>query len=369
MEISGRSQKKVLMNGPRNMKNVLIISQKFNIAHLSHLYAWEELMNKSDIKSLLYLDKKYKKFISKEKKNVIYDLRNNIEKKDFAIIYNISLSDIRIVKKLKKNNPEIKIFFVYHEPWRGIKEEIIRYHASPKLFIKQVVRRICALKVASNSYAVLLPSKEAVRLYEKKDIVYNRNYCHFPLIFADETNNNIKIEKNYFSFISTASYDKAIDKYIDFVKWASEKDDKILFQISTKTNISEYIDQDISKLINQGRIIVSQGRTLSIDEINKAYNDSCCTWLAYRSSTQSGVLPKTFMWGSPCIAAGVGEFTEIVNGQNGIIVKNINDFDEILNSYYKIQRDFYNFSSEARKTFLNTYCVNQKQEVFWEIVK
>lgn len=343
----------------------LIVSQKFNVGHVSHIAAWYQLLESAGIETKVFLDKGYRKYVD----NI--DLMSFDEVKqyqpDIVIIYNISFNDPHFVTNLKKTVPTVKIYFVYHEPWSGMVNEVKKYARLPKDFLKSIARCICAASIAPKLEGVLLPSDYALNTYERHNCICP-DYYYFPLLFKDETHSDIKSQKEYFSYISSALYIKGIDIFFKFVKWAAAKDKKIKFQVATKDNIEQYVDGDVKKLIDERRMIIMQGRELTTQEINAAYNRSCCTWLVYRSLTQSGVLPKTFMWGAPCIASNVGDFPKAVNGKNGIIISDLNDFDAILNAYNKIQHDFESYSKESRSTFLENYWVEKYVDYFREII-
>lgn len=360
------------MNGHRKeitgmQERAIIVSQKFNVAHCSHILAWQQLLKKIGMETKLFLDERYERYINRDEADFICENEIKQYHPNIIVINNISLREPRFVADLKKHNPSVRVYLVYHEPWRGLINEINRYIGVPKDFIKQVGRCICVSLIANKLEAVLLASDSAIDMYRKYNNICPR-YYYLPLLFRDETNSNIITRKEYFSYISTASYDKAIDVFFEFAKWAVVNDKKIKFQVVTKTNIDNYIDENIQELINSGRMIIIHGRTLTIDEINEAYNRSNCTWMVYRSSTQSGVLPKTLMWGAPCVASNVGEFSKVINGKNGIIISHINAFDEIMDAYNEIQDNFEKFFNESRKTFLEKYCVDRYVDYFRSII-
>jgi len=93
------------------------------------------------------------------------------------------------------------------------------------------------------------------------------------------------------------------------------------------------------------------GSLCSNDQINKYYEESFCIYNMYRRTTQSGVLPKAFMFGVPVLASDIGSFPEFVeDGENGFIVKN-RDEGPIYNKLKIIRENIYSFSMQARRSF------------------
>lgn len=336
------------------MKSAVIVSQKFNYGHLSGLLGWYSMLSSLGYKTSFWMDPQYAGCFDGNTYDALYE-GSPASDCDLVVIFNISTKDRKVVDHFKKN-PNTKIIFIYHEPWRGFPNEIKRFRNDKWNFIKQVGRMLFARKVVRKSDLVICPSAQAEEFYSQHEAKYNSNYAVFPLVFKDDCENgNYRRDKEYFSFISTASLDKAADKFFEFVKYASGQDPKLRFQVVTSTNITQYLDDDIQKLIDGGRMLVRHGKSLSEAEMNEAYDNSKCTWLAYRSSTQSGVIAKAFMWGSPCVATNVGVFGELVDGINGKIVSSCEAFEEILDAYYEIEKDTDEYEASARKTFEKVY--------------
>ncbi|WP_233185630.1 glycosyltransferase [Thermotoga sp. SG1] len=85
---------------------------------------------------------------------------------------------------------------------------------------------------------------------------------------------------------------------------------------------------------------IAHGRPLPNSEINRAYKESFCIWNVYRRSTQSGVLPKAYMFGTPVIANDIGSFLEFVRPEEtGKIISLSVDLDEILKNVLEIRKD------------------------------
>jgi len=100
---------------------------------------------------------------------------------------------------------------------------------------------------------------------------------------------------------------------------------------------------------------LSHGKPLTNMEINEAYERSFCVWNAYRRSTQSGVLPKAFMFGTPVIASNIGSFPEFVrDGENGYLIDDY-DFEALSQKLLLVRGNISAMSKNCRTTFENTF--------------
>lgn len=337
---------------------ILLTSLKFNTGHLSSIAGWKRLADLAGHDTVLYLDKNYVNYLSVPGAYCVYDEKDlyKIGNIDVVIIINLSLKDSAFLKKFKKTS-NAKVIFIHHEPWCGWRIEIERSRQSKfiQFLLRRLAKRAFGAKVLKCSDLVVCPSNACAEFYKKNESHINKNFLVFPLIYPDEMIGAERHKKEFFSFIAYANGHKAFSTFIKFVKYASKRDDHIRFQIATKTDITSYIDDDLMDLQANDRLIIQQGRDLTVDEINAAYDSSICTWLAYKSSTQSGVIFKTFMVGSPCVASNIGVFGEQVDGNNGILLSNPDDLQEIYEAYLRIKADFQHFSVAARKSFEKYY--------------
>ena len=349
------------------MENALIISLKFNYGHLSGLMGWYSMLNSLGYRTSFLMDEQYSGCFDEKNYDVLYRFSPQIGYY-LVVFFNISAEDWKLARYLKEHT-NAKILFIYHEPWRGLENEIKRFRHDSKNFIKQVGRMVFAREVIRSSDLVICPSAQAADFYRNHEARYNPHYVAFPLVFQDDCfGGKYRKDKTYFSFISTATLDKAVDCFFEFVKYVSSQDVHIQFQVVTSTDISAYLDAEIQQLIAVGRMVVRHGKGLSEAEMNEAYDNSKCTWLAYRSSTQSGVIAKAFMWGSPCIGTNVGVFGDLIDGTNGKIVSSCDAFEEILNAYYEIEANQQHYERSARQTFERVYSAKQRTNQLADLI-
>ena len=351
----------------------VIMSAKYAPGHFSHMLAYSSLFESIGYESVMLIDEGYKTF-KKEYGNCKYETFDNFHSitADVLLIYNMSIHDSKYISILKKNNSKLKVLFVYHEPWFGYKkwfEDFISRKESLIDSVKTLGRFFFVKSILKKSNLILLPSSKAVNYYEKICVKYNKHYYLFPLVFTDESNNksNLK-EKKYFSFVSTVQNSKNFTMFLDYIKFKAKIAPDSMFQIATRSDVTEHVDAELKALIKQKRLIINHAHSLSNAEINQAYARSNCIWMLYNRSTQSGVLCKSFMFGTPVIASNIGSFSEVVNSDNGIILSENYTLDDIDRAYEKIKADFEHFGNGARQTFISNFYFESQIDLFKKIV-
>jgi len=334
---------------------ILISSLKFSPGHLSHIIGYAKLFKEIGYEVTLWLHESYKKMMPEENFQVMWYPDFFPKNIDMLFLYNPSIVNRVVCKKLKQSGA--KIIYLYHEPRRSFEQ-----------YLKEGLKRAEALKVSAVHYylakvlkytdLVIVPSNYALKLYSKNDKKYNGNVVMIPLLFDDELTGGLNIpKKEYFSYIGHAVKVHTFDKYIELVKWIYTSGSNMKFEIATRTDIGKTINNDeaIQKMISTGILKLSYGKPLTNMEINEAYERSFCVWNVYRVSTQSGVLPKAFMFGTPVVASSVGSFPEFVrNGENGYLVNDY-DFENIYQRLLLIRENISTMSMNCRNTFENTF--------------
>ena len=356
------------------MKRAIIMSAKYAPGHFSHMLAYTKLFENAGFETSMLIANEYIDFINDYPEYKYISLEDiKSVKADILLIYNMSVHDSKYMRILKKNNQNLKILFVYHEPWFGLKkwlEDLKTKRESVIDSTKTLARYFFAVSIIKKSDKILLPSRKAEEYYNKICIKYNPNYSLFPLVFTDEANGSYSIEdKKYFSFISTVQNSKNFTMFLKYIKYKAKSDQSSLFQIATRSDISEYLDDELNQLIKQKRLIINHGHSLSNQEINKAYAVSNCTWMLYNRSTQSGVLCKSFMFGSPVIASDIGSFREVVNKNNGIILNNGYSLEDIDKAYEQIRNAQAQLSDGARAAFISDFYYASHSENFEKIIR
>lgn len=353
------------------MKKILLVSLKFSPGHYSHLIAYYLLFEELGYKVEIVLDEKYKEIIPENNYNIYYLNTNNNQKlyKDdikFIFFQNPSTKNIKFLKNFKKINSKVKSMYLYHEPWDGIGQRIKEGSAILKYLMINIYQKYLIL----NSDIILLPSEIAYKNYEKYEKKYNSNYYKTQLIFANENNENNKSEKKYFSYIGTVTESHNFIKYIDVIKYINKKDKDIKFAIFTKSDISKYLDIDLKRMIQGGTIVIKHGKNLTNVEINEAYKNSFCIWNFYKRSTQSGVLPKAYMFSTPVLASNLEAFFKnVLKGKTGEILELDADNEIIFNAIQKIRNEIKIYSKNCLSFFYEKFEYKSQKKTFENIIK
>jgi len=338
---------------------IAIASMNFSPGHLSHIFAYAQLFEQLGHNVILLLDKGYSPLIINSYNRFDCYWFEDIERIsktdcDVLLLMNPSIHNHRIAMFLKKRFAT-RIIYLYHEPWDSVKGYL---REGVFQAIKAVAAHYFSVKVLKLADSVIVPSHYAAKLYEQNDKRYNTNYQVVPLLFDDEAGENIEMsQKEYFSYIGHAVRGHAFDLFVDFIKFAQRELPQIRFEIATRTDLSEIFknDKQIIEMINRGTLRVIHGRPLTNEEINIVYRRSFCVWNIYRRSTQSGVLPKAFMFGTPVIASNIGSFPEYVKeGCNGFLVDSY-DRKVLLEKLNQCLKNITILGHGARETFKTTF--------------
>lgn len=338
---------------------IYVASFNFSPGHLSHLIAWYKLFTLVGYETKLLLDYEYKNLIEKEfdVEYINSKLKDRFDrlKADVLLIQNPSIKNHSLAKKFKEKGA--KIVYIYHEPWDSWQEYL---KEGVKQTFKASVAHFFSTKLLSLSDSVIVPSTFALELYEKRDFKYNSNVFVIPLIFDDETEGFELTPENkiYFSYIGAACKGHGFDVFLNFLLSFDKKELRDLpfkFQISTKTDISDLMNERVRFLIKEGFLKINQGKPLKNSEINQAYANSFAVWNLYNRSTQSGVLPKAHMFGTAPIASTIGSFPEFIqNGANGYLMNDYN-FTTLKKTVYSAFENREKLFENSRSNFFQKF--------------
>lgn len=344
-------------------KNVLITSLNYNPGHFSHLIANYKLFRDSGSISHLYINKSFNHMDTKSEFNKINnssELRN-LKTIDTAVFWFPSLRNVIEIIRLRLLFKS-KIIYIYHEPFDSIKN----YYNSGFRFKK--IAKICLINMVNIpviflSHRIVLPSSSALSLYDKKYTFLNKNYSRIPLLFDDESDDSLEpTTKIFISYIGTIAADHAFDKFVDFLHSAIENDwfpDQI-FLIATKSNIPVKEKKTIERYLDSGRVVISEGHSMTNEEINNYYRKSLVVWNAYNRSMQSGVLPKAYMFGAAVLVLSRNANEFLQNNKTGILINNNNDLIEIKSAVEEILSKKNFFFRNCRKMFIKTFYYKNK---------
>lgn len=345
------------------MKKALIISLSPNIGHLSHVIAYYNLFEELGYKSAIYVLPGAINYLPKEV-DAVTSIRS-MNDYDVALMYSPCFKNIQEALRIKLKS-KCKLIYVYHEPLgtkQSFRDAGFSWLKTQIIFLKDKVNCLL-IKMADH---IILSSKKALEHYENgayKKI--NQNYTCISLIFTDENNSKFQgLSRLYFSYIGTVAADHSFNEFLQFVEWAVKENKltKLQFLIATKSEFE--VPQT---LVNSPSVVIQKGRPLSDEEINAYYASTLVVWNAYARTTQSGVLAKSFMFGTPAIVLkrNLSEFTK--DGQEVVAIDDNTSFEEIGKAILEIIGDFNHYSTSARKRFEDTFYYRKYNEKFKEIL-
>ena len=338
------------------MNTALIISLNFHPGHVSHMVASYKQMEELGYESVYYVAENFLAYLPADSRVCVYG-KDTLPKVEIALFLFPSQKNLLLIRKLKRLRS--KILYIFHEPLAPL-EEYKRAGFSYKYLAKLwVINRISALTVKWSD-AVLLPSQKAVEFYNANHLYKNDNHQYIPLMYDDERTDVLSsMSRKYVSYIGTIAADHSFLEFVRFVECAIAADwmPEVHFLIATK---SEFDIPDM--LASSPRVTIYKGKPMSDDQINGYYATTHVVWNAYARTTQSGVLAKSFMFGTPAIVLkkNLSEFTK--DGCEVVAIDDNGSFHEISSAIERIILDFNHFSAEARKRFENTFYYRKYNE-------
>jgi glycosyltransferase involved in cell wall biosynthesis len=343
--------------------NVLVISLRYAPGNWQHMMSFSSQLKKRDIKVNFVLAKEFKPFVKDENLNKVFycgyskgykSLVNyfcNIFRlfflaKDLAVKNDKALFVIwnplnfYFMFLLKAFNKRIEITLWLHEPYKENKEKYgdKKYYFYLSEFFQKLSYKYVDNFVFHSIYALRLFNK-----YIKSHIKGKAfNTYVIPLQFRNIVSDSIdRYKREYFTYIGNIAYAKGFDIFLDIVK--NSKNFK--FNITT----SAFLEGSIPALEN---LFIVYKKILTDIEIADSLCKSIATICLYRDSTQSGVIPFSFMCGTPVLVSNIDAFKEYLsNKYNCIVINDINNFDEIKAGMNYIDKHFKRMSNNCFDTF------------------
>lgn len=269
----------------------------------------------------------------------------DVSSADVVVVQNTSLGNLRL-----SQTTAARLVYVLHEPWGGFGEVIKEgFVQAVKSTVAELIFRNCLPRVD----LIWFPSMFGERVFR----AHNNSSVPsrvIPLLFEDEKIPSL--ERVYAcSYVGTMCKAHNVSGFFRFAKAVRERRATARFVLKSKTPIAAFDCEDLRWLIKEEAIDISEGKVLDRSELSDALAASVCNWNVYLRSTQSGVLPKSFMAGTPVLASKIGSFPEFVHdGVSGHLVGL--DVQSQLRAWDQIDRGFAAYSSNARKRF---------EEQFW----
>jgi len=347
--------------------NVLVVSLKFNPGHFSHLIANYNLFLDCGFKPYLYVNKSFNKMDETHKYDKInsFNIVRKLKTVEAAVFWFPSFLNIIDIIRLRIIYKS-KIAYVFHEPFDSIKNYYSSGFSFKKIF-KIFLINVINIIVVILAHKIILPSSKAFNLYKKKYAFLNKNFSLVPLIFDDEAAPPlVEKQKKYFSYIGTIAADHAFDCYIHFIESCMKNNwfPELSFLIATKNEISANEKKIIDPYLKNGRIVITEGHSMSTEEINSHYGDSLIVWNAYYRSMQSGVLPKAYMFGAAVIGSYHCNNEFVENHITGVLVDDNKNVFEIKNAVKEILDRKELFFKNCRNNFFENFYYKKRAKDF-----
>ena len=147
---------------------ICIASLKFSPGHISHIIAYKKSFESLGYSVYLLLHHNYKSIIES---NIINEKINWFDNKiDFGFDFNIfplvnpSEKNYIIAKKIRKINKNTKIIYLFHEPWKGVKNT---YKEGIKKFLKAIIAHFFSIKLLKYTDLVSVVTHKMEKDYEE----------------------------------------------------------------------------------------------------------------------------------------------------------------------------------------------------------
>ncbi len=333
-------------------KTIIIASLNFRPAHVAHLVANYKLAEEIGLTPTLLVNDAFIPFLPKGLRFET-DYRR-LTKADYAIFWFPSIWNLKVMMWLKFRH-KCCLMYVVHEPLERY-STYIKSGNSHQWTIKFFTKYYVSLGFIALSDLIIVPSEKALRLYKTSPARrINKNVTLIPLMFYHETLAHTP-ERQYFSYIGTISPDHAYDKFVNFISWSNEQPGEIAqlkFLIATRYNVER--TPIIRTLEDTGRLKIIDAHPLTDEEINSAYASSFCVWNAYNRTTQSGVIAKSFMFGTPALVLKRNMSDFMVPQKNVVICNSNEDCNEIKDAILYAYNHFDTMSGNALHTYQTTF--------------
>jgi len=345
-------------------RRAAIVSLHFSYPHISHMSALANLLRALGFATTFILDEKYP---SNSDLSLIGDrisadkFANNSGSTPFEVAFycNSAVNNHILARAQRKKNT--KVFYLFHEPESVWNIDLLRSEGAMKM-LRFLVSSYYSARMVRQCSDVIVFSTCALSLYKKNYLRYNRNVHMMPLPFEDEVGparlEQSKPRKRYFGFVGTACKAHGFVAFVKVAKYAARNGSNIPFVIATSVDLTSLLhaDKELADLVKQERILVQHGRKLSNEEINQYYLDCFCIWNVYLRSTQSGVLPRSFMAGTPVLASRVGSFPEdVFPGLTGEFANADQEPATILAIMERMRAHTSDYVDVCRKRFMEKY--------------
>jgi hypothetical protein len=354
------------------MKQIAVVaSRKFNPGHYSHVVATYKLLNDRGLLAFMLLHPSFRKMHLDDEEGILTNASElrRVGRVDLLVVAFPSLRALADIIFMRCRY-RTRVVYIFHEPFESIKSY---WNAG---FRMRKTIRICLIGIINYwivllSNKVILPSERAESVFRMKYSHTQKDYAVVPLLFDDEAKaNDFGRTRSYIAYIGTIAEDHAFDEFLKFVKDAIGNnifpDNQYL--IATGSSLSPSARAYISPLVTSGKLVLKEGSPLSNEEINDCYASSLVVWNAYKRSMQSGVLAKSYMFGTPLLVTSSNKSEFFVDRRNGVLISDKYDIGEIEDAIANIIEHFEEYSRICRRQFLDVFYYKAQSKVFGNFI-
>lgn len=269
-----------------------------------------------------------------------------------TFFYNTHPMNLIVAILQKKRVPRGSTVYFLHEPFYPNKSALVLKARVFKYAVEFI--HFTTLKYIDH---VILPSEYARTLFQSRYSWFPGTTHMAPLLLRSNFQGGDKPRRS-FSFVGRMRLNEGDNDFFTLVSYASKAQFPFRFSLVTSTIVSSAL----SRLGPRELKILNVINKSSIDdeEIMKEISNSYAVLRFKKTGAQSGVVPLSFMQGTPVIARDTPSFRQhIKHGYNGCLVREgpamMGGFVEAMEW---VQRNLAAFSDNARKSYMSTWDVS-----------
>ncbi len=199
---------------------------------------------------------------------------------------------------------------------------------------------------------VIVHSEFAFQAFQKRYPNFKKPVHIIPLQFRDQPGQ--KRNRQYVSFLGKAAKAKGIEKFFELVQISTLRGLQWKFAIATSDDLTGHL----AKLSPSARenLEVFYEPNLSDTTLREIASHSLVALCLYTSSLQSGVVPLSFMCGTPVVASNIKPLrVSVEHRKTGYFVSLPIQMDEVFEALIYIKNNFSSISENCRQKFLDIY--------------
>ena len=276
----------------------------------------------------------------------------------FICFYGAHPINFLITRMLKKNYPDSKVCVFVHEPFKIDKTKLTfskKFYFTYLEFLQGL-----SLKYSNN---VILPSPYAKQLFNIKYPWFKNEIHYSPLMIPNRPYSELR-NRVYFTMVGNIFQDGRLQNFLDIIKLSVEMKYNFKFQIVSssgcvkKLKLSDFSKNGILNIINKSN--------LTDVEIYKAVSNSKAVLMLHTQGSQSGVVPVSYMNGTPIIARAIPALSQhILHKNTGYIVKKDKSILEWIKAITYVNNNL-NVLSKNSLNFYNKYIHEKNWEKYYE---